>query len=95
MLSLLVESALRTFLLGGAAWLGLRLLRPSDPRVHMTAWVVVLVASLAMPLIMRWTTVTIPSAPPALPIVQLIEDVPGTLLRPRPTPHAEAPTAIP
>src|SRR5262245_32601728 len=91
MLSLLVESALRTLLLGGAAWLGLRLLHPRDPRVHMTAWVVVLVASLAMPLIMRWTVVTIPSAPATLPIAQLIDDIPETL----PTPLASSRVATP
>jgi beta-lactamase regulating signal transducer with metallopeptidase domain len=82
MLSLLVESAVRSLLLGGTVWLGLRLLRPRDPRVQMTAWTAVLIASLAMPLVMRWGVVTIPSVPASLPIVQLIEDVPNTLLTP-------------
>src|SRR5262245_59506678 len=95
MLSLLVESALRTLLLGGAAWLGLRLLHPRDPRVHMTVWVVVLVASLAMPLIMRWTVVTIPTAPATLPIAQLIDDVPETLLTPLGSSRVAVPTVAP
>jgi len=64
MLALLLEAALRSLALGGVVWLGLRLLRVRDPRVHMTAWTVVLVASLSMPLLMRGLTVTIPAAAP-------------------------------
>ena len=59
MLAILAESALRSFLLGGVVWLGLNLLRVRNPNVHMTAWVMVLLASLSMPLLMHWTTVTI------------------------------------
>src|ERR1700761_5528832 len=69
MLSILAEAALRSLLLGSAAWAGLRLFRIRNPHVHMTCWVMVLVASLSMPLLMHWTTVTItrdalPLAPP-------------------------------
>jgi hypothetical protein len=58
-LAILAESALRSLLLGGVVWIGLNLLRVRNPHVHMTSWIVVLAASLAMPLLMRWTTVTV------------------------------------
>jgi hypothetical protein len=68
MLTILAEAALRAFVLGGAVWLGLYLFRVRNPNVHMTAWTLVLVASLMMPLLMHWTTVTVTvQAPPALP----------------------------
>jgi hypothetical protein len=58
-LAILAESALRSLLLGSAVWVGLNLLRVRNPHVHMTCWVMVLVASLSMPLLLHWTTVTI------------------------------------
>ena len=65
MLAQLLEAALRSFVLGGAAWLSLRFLHVQHPQVRMTAWTVVLMASLSMPVLMHWTTVTIPiNAPP-------------------------------
>jgi hypothetical protein len=65
MLALLLESALRSLMLGAAVWLGLALLRLRNPRTHMTAWTVALVASLTMPVLMHHLTVTIPTpAPP-------------------------------
>jgi hypothetical protein len=63
MLAVLLESALRLLALGGVVWLGLRLLRVRNPHVQMTAWTVVLVASLSMPVLMRCVTVTIPAVP--------------------------------
>jgi hypothetical protein len=70
MLAILAEAALRSFMLGSVVWLGLKFLRVRNPHVHMTSWVLVLVASLAMPLLMQWVqvTITVPSAP--LPPVQ-------------------------
>jgi hypothetical protein len=59
MLAILAESALRSLLLGSVVWIGLNLLRVRNPHVHMTSWVMVLVASLLMPLLMHWTTVSI------------------------------------
>ena len=59
MLAILAESALRSLFLGGVVWIGLNLLRVRNPHVHMTSWVMVLVASLSMPLLMHWTTVTV------------------------------------
>jgi hypothetical protein len=58
-LAILAESALRSLLLGGVVWIGLNLLRVRNPHLHMTSWIVVLAASLAMPLLMHWTTVTV------------------------------------
>ena len=59
MLTVLVESALRSLLLGSVVWVGLNLLRVRNPQVHMICWVMVLVASLSMPLLMHWATVTV------------------------------------
>ena len=72
MLALVVEAAVRSFVLGSAVWLGLRLLRAGNPRVHMTAWTVVLVASLAMPLGMHQITLTLPSPAPAPPLPAIV-----------------------
>src|SRR5882757_5986479 len=68
MLAILAESALRSLVLGSAVWVGLHLLRVRNPHVHMTSWAVVLVASLTMPLLMHWTTVTVPLPPSAVPM---------------------------
>jgi hypothetical protein len=70
MLDLLLESALRSLALGVAVWLGLALLRVRNPRTQMTAWTVVLVASLAMPVLMHRLTVSIPAAAPPLRVVE-------------------------
>jgi hypothetical protein len=70
MLDLLLESALRSLALGVAVWLGLALLRVRNPRAHMTAWTVVLVASLAMPVLMHRLTVTIPATAPPLRVAE-------------------------
>jgi beta-lactamase regulating signal transducer with metallopeptidase domain len=59
MLTMLAESALRSLLLGSVVWIGLNLFRVRNPHVHMTSWIMVLVASLSMPLLMHWTTVSI------------------------------------
>src|SRR5437762_11147300 len=59
MIATLAEAALRSFVLGGVVWFGLNLFRVRNPHVQMTAWVVVLLASLAMPFAMHWPTLTI------------------------------------
>jgi beta-lactamase regulating signal transducer with metallopeptidase domain len=82
MLSLLLEAALRSLLLGATVWFGLKMLRVRDPRVQMTAWIVVLFASLTMPAMMRWAVVTVPSASPPVRFVQLIEATPSSLFAP-------------
>jgi hypothetical protein len=67
MIATLAEAALRSFVLGGVVWFGLNLFRVRNPHVHMTAWVVVLLASLAMPFVMHWPTLTIERLPVAVP----------------------------
>jgi BlaR1 peptidase M56 len=59
MLAILAESALRSLLLGGIVWVGLNLLRVRNPHAQMTCWAMVLAASLSMPLLMHWTTMTV------------------------------------
>ena len=68
MIATLAEAALRSFVLGGVVWIGLTLFRVRNPHVHMTAWVVVLVASLAMPFVMHWPTLTIDRLPMSVPV---------------------------
>ncbi|GMO13201.1 M56 family metallopeptidase [Bradyrhizobium sp. TM233] len=63
MIATLAEAALRSLVLGGVVWFGLNLFRVRNPHVHMTAWVVVLLASLAMPFVMHWPTLTITRLP--------------------------------
>jgi len=107
MVELLVESALRSLALGGIVWLGLTLLRVRNPHAHMTAWTVVLIASLAMPLLVHRLTLTIPVAPPSSPAVVALTsalsnppaDVVSFPARPAPSsvvsPPAEATAAPP
>lgn len=68
MIATLAEAALRSFVLGGVVWFGLNLFRVRNPHVHMTAWVVVLLASLAMPFVMHWPTLTIDRPPMSVPV---------------------------
>ncbi|UWU67312.1 M56 family metallopeptidase [Bradyrhizobium sp. NC92] len=68
MIATLAEAALRSFVLGGVVWFGLTLFRVRNPHVHMTAWVVVLMASLAMPFVMHWPTLTIDRLPASVPV---------------------------
>ncbi|MCG2628774.1 M56 family metallopeptidase [Bradyrhizobium sp. WYCCWR 13023] len=68
MIAALAEAALRSFALGGVVWIGLILFRVRNPHVHMTVWVVVLLASLAMPFVMHWPTLTIDRLPLSVPV---------------------------
>jgi beta-lactamase regulating signal transducer with metallopeptidase domain len=60
MLSLLLESALRSLVLGGAVWIGLKALRVRSTQTQVLAWTVVLAAALLMPLLMRWPVLSVP-----------------------------------
>jgi len=66
MLAILADAALRSLLLGGVVWLGLSLFRAENPYVQKAAWISVLLASLSMPLLMQWATVTITMQPTAV-----------------------------
>ena len=68
MIAALAEAALRSFALGGVVWIGLILFRVRNQHVHMTAWVVVLLASLAMPFVMHWPTLTLDRMPLSVPV---------------------------
>ncbi len=45
MMDLLLEAALRSFGLGAAVWIGLRLVRVVNPRIELRVWVCVMLAS--------------------------------------------------
>jgi beta-lactamase regulating signal transducer with metallopeptidase domain len=81
MLVQLLEAALRSFALGGAVWLSLRFLRVHNPQTRMTAWTVVLMASLSMLVLMHWATVPIPAYTSPLNVV-LAPVSPPTTARP-------------
>ena len=68
MIAALAEAALRSFALGGVVWIGLTVFRVRNPHVHMTVWVVVLLASLAMPFVMHWPTLTLDRLPLSTPV---------------------------
>jgi hypothetical protein len=93
MLAILAESAFRSLILGSAVWVGLHLLRVRNPHVHMTSWAMVLVASLAMPLLMHWTTVTVPLPPSAVPMPANLW--PAVVALPEPLPSASLRSALP
>jgi bla regulator protein blaR1 len=53
MISLVAEAAMRSMALGLILWLGLTLTRSRNPHLHKMLWSAVLLASLAIPLVMR------------------------------------------
>jgi hypothetical protein len=71
MLGLLADTALRSIVLGGAAWLGLALMRVRNPHVRMTAWSAVLIVSMAMPVLTPWMRVTIPADEASAQLVKI------------------------
>src|SRR5215470_10985377 len=85
MLMQLLEAAVRSFALGGAVWLSLRFLRAHDPQTRMTAWTVVLIASLSMPVLMDRAMVTIP----------IYSSSPDIVIAPISPPVVKRPTAQP
>jgi beta-lactamase regulating signal transducer with metallopeptidase domain len=87
MLLHLLEAALRSFALGAAVWLGLRFMRLHNPQTRMTAWTVVLMASLSMPVLMHWATVSVPIHSPTISDAAI---APASLATPSPAP----PTAL-
>jgi hypothetical protein len=90
MLEQILEAAARSFALGGAVWLSLRVLRVHHPQARMMAWTVVLAVSLAMPVLMHWTTVTIPSRP-APPTAVIDQAYPVAVPRRSPEPKELSP----
>jgi hypothetical protein len=86
MLAILAESALRSLLLGGVVWIGLNLFRIRNPHLHMTAWAMVLAASLSMPLLMHWTTVTVTVDALPVPAPERLWPAGGAWSHPSPEP---------
>jgi hypothetical protein len=68
-LPVLAEAALRSVVLGSIVWASLNLFRVRNPHLQMISWILVLVASLSMPLLMRWTmvTITVDAVPMVIP----------------------------
>ena len=54
MFEVMVSSAIRIFLGGVVAWLGLRILRRRNPHVETLAWRMLLLAAFALPLLLYW-----------------------------------------
>ncbi|MFN5574253.1 MAG: hypothetical protein ACK495_39620, partial [Bradyrhizobium sp.] len=69
-MDLLLEAALRSFGLGAAVWIGLRLVRVVNPRIELRVWVCVMLASTAMPALVgsSLVTLTLHEDPPAAAI---------------------------
>ena len=65
MVVILLESALRSIMLALAVWLILSLARIRNPRMHRLAWLIVLFATVAMPLLMQVSMLSIGPAPAA------------------------------
>jgi beta-lactamase regulating signal transducer with metallopeptidase domain len=61
MVSLLLESAVRSFFLGLFVWIALRAMRVRNIQIQLMAWTGVLLAGLCMPLLMRWPAIHIPT----------------------------------
>jgi bla regulator protein blaR1 len=93
MMPLLLESAVRSLVLGVAVWVGLGLLRVRSPAAKSLVWTVVLIASLGMPLLVEsvreaspsWAAVSLPYNPG--PLLQVAE--------PSAIPIASAPVSLP
>ena len=68
MITLMVESALRSMVLAMLTWLAVALLRIRNPQIAKAVWTTVLFGSLAMPALMQWSSLTpIPIARVSLP----------------------------
>ena len=81
MIAVLIEAAIRSLLLGLGVWGALRVARVRHPQVETTAWIVVLLASLAMPVLMRLSLLRLPSEVVTLPAVVLGTDHAPTMVR--------------
>ncbi len=92
MIAILVESALRSLLLGLVAWAGLRQFGARNPQAEATVWLTVLAASLATPLLLHWPILRISVAPAVLPTALTTLGLPGLG---QPLPGGAAPLQAP
>jgi beta-lactamase regulating signal transducer with metallopeptidase domain len=81
MLDIVIEAALRSFLLIGAVWIGLKVLHASNPHLLMSVWRLVLIASLLMPFTVGRAIIVLPPAPIAFGLTteQPVQPVISTL----------------
>lgn len=86
MLPIIVEAAIRSMVLVAAVWVGLTLLRITNPHVLMSVWQLVLGTSLVMPFVVGWATFPLPQTPMAFhglhQIHQMLSSDPPVLLSP-------------
>jgi len=76
MLSLLMESALRSLALGAVVWLVVKLLRVRHPHAGQILWRLVLLTALTMPLLMQWQVLMLPAATPQLLSIARLDATP-------------------
>ena len=89
MITLILESALRTFVLAAAAWTALRLLRVTNVVAQKIAWTIVLAAALVMPWVVRQHWVKLPAiAIPASWTAHARAAAPPALYQPAPAQHS-------
>jgi hypothetical protein len=73
MLPVLLDSAVRSLLLGVVVWLLLKVARVCDTRTDTAVWTSVLIAALSMPLLSRHVpglVLTVPHLPAAAPAAE-------------------------
>jgi beta-lactamase regulating signal transducer with metallopeptidase domain len=82
MLEALFEAALRSFVLTALVWAILKALRLRNPQIQLTAWTIVLIASLAMPIASKLAAEVMPAAPTPQRLIQSLSpphfDFPAT-----------------
>lgn len=73
----MLESAFRSLMMATVVWAGIKVLRVSNVVVQKTAWILVLLAALAMPGLMRWNLPQ-PRAAVVVPVQELMPKVVDT-----------------
>jgi hypothetical protein len=73
----MLESAFRSLMMATVVWAGIKVLRVNNVVVQKTAWILVLIAALAMPGLMRWNLPQ-PRAAVVVPVQELIPGVVDT-----------------
>lgn len=89
MLTLLAESAIRSLALGVAVWIFLKAARARNTQAQITVWTIVLVASIAMPALMRWSSMPWSSIAIPAPLPKLIPAAPSIAFVMEPAPAAQ------
>lgn len=77
MIALILEAAVRSLALGVVVWLAMLVLRPRNPHLQKTIWIAVLLASVAMPFVLKMRVA--PSFDMPSYVVTLTQSVGGTV----------------